>query len=217
MTFEGPGYAAIARVDRGSGGYTVDVTTNDLVTVMNDLHKGRHTGWVWSWVIDVSAVVGVLVSLTGLVLVFFLRLRRRAGLIVAAVGCLVLWVLYEIARALAEGLLPPGSHQSPRQVPTRRAVRTKCGRWGETSFLFPATSSSGTGSIELPWTATITLYVFSRSSSAQRAPNWVARIRSPAEGVPPRCRWPRIVSRDSSPVSSSRRRVRWRVLSVRSL
>lgn len=98
LTFEGPGYAATARVSRGDGRYTVDVASNDVVTVLNDLHKGRHSGEAWSWVIDISAVLGALVSLTGFVLIFFLKLRLRTGLLTAFVGGAVLVVMYQIAR-----------------------------------------------------------------------------------------------------------------------
>ena len=97
VTFQGPGYAAIARIDRDTGRYTVDVTTNDFVTVMNDLHKGRHTGTAWSWIIDVSAIIGTLVAVSGFILIFFLRLRRRAGILTAAFGGLALWMMYAIA------------------------------------------------------------------------------------------------------------------------
>lgn len=99
LTFEGPGYAAIARVDRKTGDYTIDTTTNDLVTILNDLHKGRHTGRAWSWVIDVSAVIGTLVAVTGFALIFFLRLRRLRGIVTALVGGLLLGVLYFVARS----------------------------------------------------------------------------------------------------------------------
>lgn len=99
LTFEGPGYAATARVNRATGEYTVDTLSNDLVTIMNDLHKGRHTGLAWSWVIDVSAVIGTLVAVTGFVLVFFLRLKRRTGTITAVVGSVILGLMYFIARS----------------------------------------------------------------------------------------------------------------------
>jgi len=36
--------------------------------VANDLHKGRDTGKTWSILIDVSAVLMTLISLTGLIL-----------------------------------------------------------------------------------------------------------------------------------------------------
>jgi hypothetical protein len=98
LTFQGPAYAAVARIDRTTGEYTIDVIENDLISLLNDLHKGRNTGRAWSWVIDVSAVIGVLISVTGFVLIFFIRLRRRRGLVTAAVGCLLLWGMYLIAR-----------------------------------------------------------------------------------------------------------------------
>ena len=97
LTFQGPGYVAIARLKRNTGTYTVDVTTSDLVTVVNDLHKGRHTGQGWSFVIDISAVVGTLVAVTGFLLIFFLRLRRGKGLIVFAAGSLLFLVMYYVA------------------------------------------------------------------------------------------------------------------------
>ena len=97
LTFRGPGYVAIARLKRNTGTYTVDVTTSDLVTVVNDLHKGRHTGQGWSFVIDISAVVGTLVAVTGFLLTFFLRLRRGKGLIVFAAGGLLFLVMYYVA------------------------------------------------------------------------------------------------------------------------
>ncbi len=94
VTFEAPGYAATARIMRGTGEYHLDVTANDFVTVMNDLHKGRHTGFWWSLLIDASAIVGTLVGLTGFALIFFLRLKRRTGIVVASIGVLLLWGIY---------------------------------------------------------------------------------------------------------------------------
>jgi hypothetical protein len=98
VSFKGPAYAADAFIDRESGHYNLTQTSHGLVAVLNDLHKGRDTGPVWSVVIDVSAVVLTLISLTGLVLIFFLKLRRGPGLIVSLVGAAVvvaiclLWV-----------------------------------------------------------------------------------------------------------------------------
>ena len=86
VTFQSPGYTATARIDRATAEFTLDVMANDFVTIMNDLHKGRHTGDTWSVVIDVSAVLGVLVGITGFVLIFFLKLRRRPGLIAGIIG-----------------------------------------------------------------------------------------------------------------------------------
>jgi hypothetical protein len=86
VTFKGPGYSADAFIDRESGRYTLTESLHGLVAVLNDLHKGRDTGPVWSVVIDASAVVLVLISLTGLILLFYLKLRRVPGVVVAIVG-----------------------------------------------------------------------------------------------------------------------------------
>ena len=98
VSFKGPAYAADAFINRKSGHYRLSQTSHGLVALLNDLHKGRDTGPVWSAVIDVSAVVLTVISLTGLVLIFFLKLRRGPGLVVSLVGAAVvvaiclLWV-----------------------------------------------------------------------------------------------------------------------------
>ncbi len=90
VAFKGPGYAADAFIDRESGHYSLTQTFHGIIGVLNDLHKGRDTGPVWSLLIDASAIVLVLISLTGLVLLFYLKLRRRPGLVVALLGTLAL-------------------------------------------------------------------------------------------------------------------------------
>jgi hypothetical protein len=86
VAFKGPGYAADAFIDRETGRYTLTQSSHGLVAVLNDLHKGRDTGKVWSVLIDLSAVVMVLISLTGLILLLYLKRRRMAGLVVVLIG-----------------------------------------------------------------------------------------------------------------------------------
>jgi hypothetical protein len=93
-TFKGPGYSADAFIDRESGDYRLTESYHGLVAVINDLHKGRDTGPVWSVVIDVSAGLMTAISLTGLVLLFYLKLKRVSGLIVVAIGALVAVALF---------------------------------------------------------------------------------------------------------------------------
>lgn len=90
LSFKGPGYDADALIDRDSGGYRLTQSFQGLVAILNDLHKGRDTGKPWSLVIDISAVVLTLISLTGLVLLFYLRRRRLRGLLTASVGTAVI-------------------------------------------------------------------------------------------------------------------------------
>jgi hypothetical protein len=97
IVFKGPGRSADAIVDRATGRYTLNRTEHGLVAVLNDLHKGRDSGPAWSLLIDASALLLAAISLTGLWLIFTLRLRRRPGLLVAALGTLAAWLLYRLA------------------------------------------------------------------------------------------------------------------------
>jgi hypothetical protein len=94
VSFKGPGYTADAFIDRSTGTYDLTETRNGFWAVMNDLHKGRDSGRVWAWVIDASAALMVLVSLSGFVLIFLLAKKRIPGLVVAGIGALISWALY---------------------------------------------------------------------------------------------------------------------------
>ncbi len=86
ITWKAPGYAADAIVDRRSGASSIAVTRHGFMAVINDLHKGRDAGKVWSFVIDATAILLVAVAVTGFVLIFFIRRRRTSGLLLAALG-----------------------------------------------------------------------------------------------------------------------------------
>jgi uncharacterized protein len=94
ILFKGPGYEADATIDRETGKYDLTVSPFSLVAVLNDLHKGRDTGKKWSAVIDFSAVLMTLVSVTGLTLIFFLNKRRISGLLLVAIGALLCCLVY---------------------------------------------------------------------------------------------------------------------------
>ncbi|WP_232296107.1 PepSY-associated TM helix domain-containing protein [Terriglobus sp. TAA 43] len=96
FSFRGPGYSADTTVDRATGKYQVVETKAGFVAVINDLHKGRDSGKVWSWVIDGSAILLTLVSLSGLVLIFFIYKRRTSGLLLAAIATALCLLLYRI-------------------------------------------------------------------------------------------------------------------------
>lgn len=96
LSFKGPGYEADAIIDRDSGKYDLSVTRYGFAAVMNDLHKGRNTGKRWSELIDASAILMTLVSLTGLTLIFFLTKRRTSGLMLIVIGALICAVAYAI-------------------------------------------------------------------------------------------------------------------------
>jgi hypothetical protein len=93
VSFKGAAYAADAIIDRETGHYKVTQTEHGFIAVINDLHKGRDTGPVWSAVIDISAVVLTIISLTGLTLLFYLKLRRKPGVVVSLLGAAVIVVI----------------------------------------------------------------------------------------------------------------------------
>ena len=94
ISFKGPGYAADGFIERATGKYELMESRLGFVAVVNDLHKGRDTGKAWAGIIDVSAALMTLVSLTGLVLIFFLHKKLRAGLYALAIGTVLCYVVY---------------------------------------------------------------------------------------------------------------------------
>ncbi|MFM2361811.1 MAG: hypothetical protein RLZZ316_713 [Bacteroidota bacterium] len=94
FSFKAPAYQADAFIERGSGSFTLMQTNQGFMGFVNDLHKGRDTGTVWAWVIDVSAVLMTLISLTGLILLLFIKKKRMAGILLLVAGGLLMYVLY---------------------------------------------------------------------------------------------------------------------------
>jgi len=93
ITYRNPGYGADLFVNSVTGAYQLNIEQQGWVAVLNDLHKGRDSGSTWSWVIDLSAVFLVVVSLTGLLMQFFLRRRRRSAFVSVAVGSVITLVV----------------------------------------------------------------------------------------------------------------------------
>jgi hypothetical protein len=96
VSFKGPGYSADTFIDRDSGEYTLTELDHGLIALINDLHKGRDTGAAWSLVIDLSAGLMTIISLSGLVLLFYLKLRRVSGVIVALAGTAILIIVFRL-------------------------------------------------------------------------------------------------------------------------
>ena len=94
VSFKGPGYSADALIDRTTGRYELTETRMGFFAVLNDLHKGRDSGKPWAILIDISAVLMTLVSLTGLLLIFFLQKKRLSGLLAASAGALLCYLAY---------------------------------------------------------------------------------------------------------------------------
>jgi hypothetical protein len=99
VVWKGPGYAADATIERADGRYRIEEQRRGLWAVLDDLHKGRDCGPLWSLVIDASAVALAFLSLTGLWLLLYLKKRRRAGLLTALVGTVMVVAAFAIGVA----------------------------------------------------------------------------------------------------------------------
>lgn len=61
-----PGGDAWLAIDRETGLVEYEKTTRGAIAYLNDLHKGRNTGLVWAWFLDIFSIATVFFCLTGL-------------------------------------------------------------------------------------------------------------------------------------------------------
>lgn len=87
------GYAFVI-LNRDSQTMTVEYQKGSLLGVLNDLHKGRHTGSAWSWVLDGSALLLGFMALTGLIILFQQAKWRNQGLALIVAGTLLPAAVY---------------------------------------------------------------------------------------------------------------------------
>ncbi|MGE4323480.1 MAG: PepSY-associated TM helix domain-containing protein [Sphingobium sp.] len=91
-----PGGDGWIAIDRASGEVTSEATSRGWISYLNDLHKGRNTGGVWQWFIDIFAVACFIFALTGLFLLQLHAAKRpstwplvAAGLAIPAILAIV--------------------------------------------------------------------------------------------------------------------------------
>ncbi len=94
INYKNPGYSAYATFDAETGAYTLTVTQTGLVSTVNDLHTGTSVGGTWKFLINIVAVVLIVIAVSGLVIQFFLRKRRRSSFIVAGAAGVALVVTF---------------------------------------------------------------------------------------------------------------------------
>ncbi len=94
IRYRNPGYSADVTFSLSTGTFQLMIEQQGfLFGVVNDLHKGRHAGTSWKWVIDIAGMLLVVISISGIVMQLFLRKRRVAAFVVAGVGAVVMAVL----------------------------------------------------------------------------------------------------------------------------
>lgn len=73
-------------VNLETGEAQATIARADVVTTLNELHRGKNAGAVWKAAIDISAVVILALSLIGYVLFFSLRFRLKTSLLLTGVS-----------------------------------------------------------------------------------------------------------------------------------
>jgi hypothetical protein len=84
-----PGGDGWLTIDRATGEAHHEVTTRGWIAYLNDLHKGRNTGKVWFWFIDVFAAACIIFALTGLTLLWLHSRSRPSTWPLVGLGLLV--------------------------------------------------------------------------------------------------------------------------------
>jgi hypothetical protein len=95
VTYSAPGYSADAFIQMETGQYTLAVAAQGPVAALNDFHRGRDTGTAWRWLIDVSGAFLVLVALTGLGMLLYLKKIRPGALVTVVVGGIIMVALMQ--------------------------------------------------------------------------------------------------------------------------
>jgi hypothetical protein len=83
---DGEAYVALARpggdawvtIETETGAVAYERTDRGWVSYLNDLHKGRNTGVVWKWFLDIFAIGAVVFCATGLLLLWLHSHARKS-------------------------------------------------------------------------------------------------------------------------------------------
>ncbi len=84
-----PGGDAWLSIDRETGEVVYENTDRGAISWLNDLHKGRNTGSMWFWFLDIFSAAAILFCITGLVLLWMHAARRPPTWFIVGAGLLV--------------------------------------------------------------------------------------------------------------------------------
>lgn len=94
LTLSAPGADSTLEISRIDGHATYERTDRGLIAVLNDLHKGRHSGPVWAMFIDLIAIACVVFAVTGLGLLWLYARGRRVTWPLVALGLVLPFIIF---------------------------------------------------------------------------------------------------------------------------
>ena len=81
-------------IDLVTGEVEYEVTRASLVEIVHNLHRGKDSGAVWSGVIDVSAILILVMSLFGFLLMFFIKFRLAQSMVIFGSSVVFFGLIY---------------------------------------------------------------------------------------------------------------------------
>lgn len=97
LDYKGPGYNSTVFIDMVTQEAEIEITHYGAIAVLNDLHKGRNSGGIWAWFIDISALLMVFFVLTGVCLLVPKKKSFSLGLKWTAFGSMFTLLIYLFA------------------------------------------------------------------------------------------------------------------------
>jgi len=87
-------FAVMMTVDMKTGHADLRIRKADAVSMLDDLHRGKGAGKAWGWLIDMTGVLLLVLSLIGYVLFFTMRSRLRTALVLTGLSVAALAGLF---------------------------------------------------------------------------------------------------------------------------
>lgn len=84
--FSAPGGYARIYLNTSDGSYELVAENSGFIEVLNDLHKGRHSGQFWSAIIDLTSILVLVFAVTGLMLLLKSMRFRHLGFLLVVLG-----------------------------------------------------------------------------------------------------------------------------------
>ena len=94
LVFKSPGRRTEASITRADGHTEISIETHGFAGRFVELHRGTDAGPAWRLVIDATAVLLLLSSITGLVLWLLVPKWRPLGLASLAVSAVICGIIY---------------------------------------------------------------------------------------------------------------------------
>ncbi len=93
IRLESPAGATDIWVMADTGETEITQKPASTVSMLNDLHRGKNSGSAWSWLIDISAIIVIALSLVGYILFLSIKTRLVTHLVLTAASLALIILL----------------------------------------------------------------------------------------------------------------------------